>query len=304
MSMFKRKDPAALQAQLAAMKGGSSFNDSDKNEWKLKTDEAGNGSAVIRFLPAKTDEQSSPFIKMVNHGFKKNGKWYIENCSSTHGDFDSCPVCQHLSRNDSFNTNQDEYKLLKRKTSYWSNILILKDPKAPENEGKVMKFRFGQKIMDKINAMVEVDVSIGEIPVDVTCPFDGANFVMKVKKVSGFQNYDECKFSGQSEIQGINDEAKQKLIEDGSEDLSTINAKDKFKPYDELETKFKQVLGTAAMGTAASRASDKADAIGDSLDNFDKEMADFGSSSSTSGTSEPASTSSSDSEIDDLLAGL
>ena len=51
--MFKRKNPAQLQQQLAGLKGGSSFSNEDKNEWKLKTDNAGNGQAVIRFLPGK-----------------------------------------------------------------------------------------------------------------------------------------------------------------------------------------------------------------------------------------------------------
>lgn len=70
--MFKRKNPAELQAQLASLKGGSSFSSDDKGEWKLKTDNAGNGSAVIRFLPGKGDE-GLPFVKLINHGFKKNG---------------------------------------------------------------------------------------------------------------------------------------------------------------------------------------------------------------------------------------
>ena len=80
--MFKRKNPAQLQQQLAGLKGGSSFSNEDKNEWKLKTDNAGNGQAVIRFLPGK-DENSLPFVKLINHGFKHAGKWYIENCTST-----------------------------------------------------------------------------------------------------------------------------------------------------------------------------------------------------------------------------
>ena len=97
----------------------------------MKFDASGNGQAVIRFLPAKTDD-ALPFAILVNHGFKKNGKWYIETCSSTHGDYDSCPVCQYISKNDLYNTNKTEYSQLKRKTSYWANILVVKDPQAPE----------------------------------------------------------------------------------------------------------------------------------------------------------------------------
>lgn len=272
--MFKRKNPAQLQSQLAGLKGGSSFGSDDKGEWKLKLDNAGNGQAVIRFLPGKGDE-GLPFVKLINHGFKHGGKWYIENCTSTHGDFDSCPVCAHLSKNDSYNTNEAEYKLLKRKTSYWANILVVKDPANPANEGKVFKYRFGQKIMDKINSMVDVDVEMGETPVDVTCPFEGANFVMKVKKVSGYSNYDECKFLNQSEIANINDPAFQEQLDAGMIDLATIVSKDQFKSFEVNSAKFAQVMGTAAMGNAASRAAAKADKVDDDLENFNKDMADF-----------------------------
>src|SRR5699024_2061817 len=194
--MFKRKSTAELAAQMAKLNGNKGFSSEDKGEWKLKLDNAGNGQAVIRFLPSKNDEQA-PFAILVNHGFKKNGKWYIETCSSTHGDYDSCPVCQYISKNDLYNTDNKEYGLVKRKTSYWANILVVKDPAAPENEGKVFKYRFGKKILDKINAMIAVDVEMGETSVDVTCPWEGANFVLKVKQVSGFSNYDESKFLNQ-----------------------------------------------------------------------------------------------------------
>lgn len=296
--MFKRKDPAQLQAQLAAMKGSKSYDD-DKNEWKLK-DTDGVGSAVIRFLPSKNEENPSPFVKLVNHGFKKNGQWYIETCTSTHGDFESCPVCAHLNKHDSFNTNEAEYRLLKRKTSFWANILVIKDPAVPANEGKVFKYRFGQKIMDKINQMVEVDVEIGETPVDVTCPFEGANFALKCKMVGGFKNYDDSKFLNQSEISGINDETVQKNLMDQMEDLTAML---KFKTLDENLKKFAKVMGTAALGGAAGKAAAVADAIGADLDGFDKEMADFESSPKTSQASALAPEPSDDG-LDDLLAGL
>ncbi|MFP9065703.1 hypothetical protein ACLI1X_16005, partial [Enterococcus faecalis] len=221
--MFKRKSTAELAAQMAKLNGNKGFSSEDKGEWKLKLDNAGNGQAVIRFLPSKNDEQA-PFAILVNHGFKKNGKWYIETCSSTHGDYDSCPVCQYISKNDLYNTDNKEYSLVKRKTSYWANILVVKDPAAPENEGKVFKYRFGKKIWDKINAMIAVDVEMGETPVDVTCPWEGANFVLKVKQVSGFSNYDESKFLNQSAIPNIDDESFQKELFEQMVDLSEMTS--------------------------------------------------------------------------------
>ena len=306
--MFRRKNPAALASQLASLSGSKGFNSEDKGEWKLKLDNAGNGQAVIRFLPGKGDE-GVPFAVLVNHGFKKGGKWYIENCTSTHGDYDSCPVCQYLSKNDSYNTNNEEYKLLKRKTSYYANILVVKDPAAPENEGKVFKYRFGKKIWDKINAMVAVEVEMGETPIDVTCAFEGANFVLKVKKVSGFSNYDESKFLGQSEIPNIEDEAYQAQLQEQMVDLSTLTAKDQFKSFEDNQKKFLQVMGTAAMGTAASRASAQADKVGEDLENFEDDLANFNAGSQKSAPAEDfmetgGSASSGDEDLDELLNGL
>lgn len=290
--MFKRKSATELQEQLANLKGG--FDHTDKNEWKLKTDATGSGSAVIRFLPAK-DSNSSDFIKLTNHGFKHNGQWYINNCSSTYGDYDSCPVCQYLSKHDSYNTNNEEYKLLKRKHSYWANILVIKDPAAPENEGKVFKYRFGQKIMDKIEAEVNVDLDMGEVPVNVFCPYEGKNFALKVKKVANFPNYDDSKFYAQSEIQGIDDEEVQKSIMEQATDLNSLIAKDQFKSFGELETKFKQVMGTS-MAAAA-----KADSLEDELNSYSSEVNDSFDSDSVE-TSSADSTSSD--ELDDLLNNL
>lgn len=305
-AMFTRRDPSQLAAQLQELKGGSSFNEADGREWKLTLDTAGNGSAVIRFLPGKTPE-SMPFVKLINHGFKIGSKWYIENCTSTHGKFDECPVCKYISENDLYNTDNALYGKLKRKSSFWSNILVIKDPAHPENEGKVFKYRFGQKIMDKINSMVEVDTDIGEVPVDVTCPYDGANFIMKVKKVSGFSNYDDCKFQKQSPIPNIDDEAYQaKLIEDMF-DIDSIIAKDKFNSFEKNLESFNRVMGTAALGGAAAEASKNADAVASELEDFEKQMAQYAATDTTSQAApEPVQSEvkSEDPELNDLLNGL
>jgi gp32 DNA binding protein like len=59
------------------------------NEFKLETDKAGNGRAILRFLPAPAGEEA-PFVRLYNHGFQVNNKWLIENCPTTLGEV--CPV--------------------------------------------------------------------------------------------------------------------------------------------------------------------------------------------------------------------
>lgn len=58
----------------------------DERFWKLERDKAGNGSAIIRFLPAPAvdGEDGLPWVRIFNHGFKgPTGKWYIENSLTT-----------------------------------------------------------------------------------------------------------------------------------------------------------------------------------------------------------------------------
>ena len=78
-----------------------------------------------------------------------------------------------------------------RRHSYASLVQIIRDENNPELEGKIMIYRYGVKIWEKINA--ELKPVIGE-PHD---PFDilnGKAFAIVITKVSGFNNYDQSKF--------------------------------------------------------------------------------------------------------------
>ena len=57
----------------------------DNRIWKPTRDKAGNGYAVIRFLPAKEGEDL-PWVRYWDHGFKgPTGQWYIENSLTSIG---------------------------------------------------------------------------------------------------------------------------------------------------------------------------------------------------------------------------
>lgn len=273
MSIFKKRDPSQLQQQLEQFTKKGGF-ESDATEWKLAQDKQGNGAAVIRFLPAASDDATT-FVKVVNHGFQRNGKWYIENCSSTHGDYDSCPACQWLKeQNWDYNSEADKQAMyasgVTRKVQFWANILVVKDPANPENEGKIFKFRFGKKVMDKIQAEVNVNADLGEVPCDVTCPIEGKNFAYKVTKVGGNNNYDTSAFMKQSSIPNIEDESVQKKLESEMHDIMSLIAADKFKSFEELTTNFNRVMSTRGSSGSASKSA---------ASDFDKQMADFDNSS-------------------------
>lgn len=252
--MFKRNtgNTAALAQQLQSLSGSQKF-EKDPAEWTLTTDKAGNGSATIRFLPAKGENgEVVPFVKMYNHSFKDEatGKWYIENCPTTIGKaYDDCPVCR--GNNALFEAGKAGNKAAAekaskraRKLSYWANIVVIKDENNPEAQGKVFKYRFGKKIFEKI--MAAADSKIEEIPsIDVTDVFEGANFYLKVKQVSGFANYDDSTFGPSSEL-FKGDEKELKRVWDEMHALSKIAAEDKFKSTEDLQKSYDRATGATA----------------------------------------------------------
>lgn len=262
--LFERRDPTQLAAELDSING--SFDSSDKKEWTCSVDNAGNGTAVIRFLPGKGN--SMAFTKLINHGVTFDGrKYHIENCTSTTGDFASCPVCEYIKKEDLFKTNNAMYQKMKRKHSFWSNILVIKDPANPENEGKVFKYRFGTKIMDKISAMVKVNTELGEVPVDVSCAFTGANFLIKIKEVSGFNNYDDSKFMAPGQIAKIEDPEFQRFLFDEMTDLSELTAPTNFLSYEDHKKAFDEFMGAGSQASAVKE-----------IDDFEKQMDQFNAS--------------------------
>jgi len=221
-------------------------NADESNYWKLERDKSGNGSAVIRFLPAPAvdGDDALPWVRYWDHGFKgpKTGLWYIENSRTTIGEKD--PVSEYNSRlwNESSDDNSPQRKQArdqKRRLHYVSNILVVSDPKHPENEGKVFLFKYGKKIFDKINLAMNPEFD-GDKPVN---PFDmwkGANFKLRMRTVAGYPNYDESSWESPSAISD-NDE-KLEAIWKSEYSLKEIIAPDKFKSYEELAAKLERVL--------------------------------------------------------------
>lgn len=293
MAGFKRRSPTDLANKLQDMTNRQDF--SDAAEWKLSTDKLGNGSAVIRFLPPK-EEDGVPFVKIYAHGFKEKGKWFIENCPTTIGE-QACPVCSANSElwNSGIESNKDLARQRKRKLSYWANIVVIKDEAKPDNEGKVFKYRFGSKILEKIAAASESDPDLGTEGFDPTCVFEGANFLLKAKRVSNFPNYDDSKFGKQSELFD-GDEDKLGAVYDELHDLSAIVAPKEFKTETELKAKLAQVLGAAS---AAPSAASQLDGL-DDLDGLTEQAPARQAQRSV----EQAPAASADDEFDDLLNEL
>ena len=113
-----------LSKAAEALVSSESSNDDSHLFWKPTVDKAGNGMAVIRFLPAseKDGEESLPWVKIFSHGFQGPGGWLIDNCLTTLNK--QCPVCEHNSElwNTGIEANKEIVRKQKRRLSYISNI--------------------------------------------------------------------------------------------------------------------------------------------------------------------------------------
>jgi hypothetical protein len=75
-----------LNKELEKLNTPTNEKKEDTRFWQPEVDKAGNGMAVIRFLPtpAVDGDDSLPWVRIFNHGFKgPSGKWYIENSLTT-----------------------------------------------------------------------------------------------------------------------------------------------------------------------------------------------------------------------------
>lgn len=240
----------------SAPAGAKSYEDT--RMWKLERDKAGNASATIRFLPRVEGDQL-PWVKMYSHGFKgPTGKWYIENSLTTIGQED--PVGQlnnklWNSTNDDKSPQRKQARDQKRRLSYIANILVVDDPKHPENNGQVKLFKFGAKIFDKIMDKARPTFE-DEEPVNVFDFWEGANFKLRMKQVEGYPNYDTSVFMEPSPLG--DDDTIVKVANSQFKLAEFIDAKN-FKSYDELKRKLADVLNEDFVGLSASEIASQED---------------------------------------------
>jgi len=237
-------------------KMNSSNSSSDERVWRLECDKAGNGFAVIRFLPAPNGEDL-PFVKLYSHAFQGPGGWYIESSLTTLGQKDPVSELNSQLWNNGTDAGKELARKQKRKLTYISNIYVVKDPTNPENEGKVFLFKYGKKIFDKLTAAMQPEFE-DEEAID---PFDfwqGANFKLKAKNVAGYRNYDSSEFAAPSAL--LDDDEALEGVWKKQYSLAELVATDQFKSYDELKKRLDYVLG--------SKSSTRIDEEVDDEDNY------------------------------------
>ena len=238
----------------------SNFNQDDGKEWKPTVDKAGNGYAVIRFLPAPKGEDM-PWVRIWNHGFQgPGGKWYIENSLTTLNKQDPVSELNSELWNSGVEANKDIARKQKRRLNYWANIMVVEDSANPDNVGKVFTYKFGKKIFDKIKDVMQPQFE-DETPVNPFDFWEGANFKLKIRQVEGYRNYDKSEFDSPSPI--ASEDAKIEEIWGQQHSLAELVDPKNFKTYEELKAKLDMVLGSkkpAPTAEAISQADNNIDA--------------------------------------------
>ena len=240
---LQNRKSAFENIQQTLQKETTSDTRSDDNIWKPSMGSDGTGYAVVRFLPGK-DLNKTPWVRVYSHGFQgPTGKWYIENSLTTVGQQD--PVSEHNSKlwNTGIEENKETARKQKRRTNYFANVLVVKDPANPSNEGKVLLYRFGQKIFDKIMSAMQPEFA-DETPINPFDLIEGANFRIKLKTVAGYWNYDSSDFEAASPLS--EDEEKLEAVFNAQHDVHDLIAPHQFKSYEELQAKLHDVLGEGA----------------------------------------------------------
>lgn len=237
------KQSISSMVEQAERMTGAKKDYSDDRFWKPTRDKSGNGYAEIRFLPSPdATEGGLPWVRFWDHGFKgPTGRWYIEKSRTSLKEEDGKedPLAE---RNSALWAagKKDEARKYKRRCHYVANVLIIKDPANPENDGKVKLFKFGQKIFKMITDAMSPEFE-DETPINPFDPWTGANFKIKIRQVEGWPNYDKSGFDDPSEI---GDDSKIEEILEELSDLQEFIDPKNYKSYDELKKKLDLAMGT------------------------------------------------------------
>tara|TARA_B000000441_G_scaffold132522_1_gene119296 strand:- start:2097 stop:2987 length:891 start_codon:yes stop_codon:yes gene_type:complete len=229
-----------LQAAEAAGGTGEKKSYADDRFWKPNVDKAGNGYAVIRFLPA-AEGADLPWARYWDHGFKgPTGLWYIERSLTSIGQPDPVGELNSKLWNSGIDADKEIARDRKRRLHYVSNIYVVSDPSNPDNDGKVFLYQYGKKIFDKIMDLMQPQFA-DESPVNPFDFWEGADFKLKIRNLEGYRNYDKSEFSSAAALS--EDDEKLEAVYNQMHDLNEFTNPENYKTYDELKVKLAKVLG-------------------------------------------------------------
>lgn len=270
---IKRNNLNALYSAMDNLNIGKKDNKQKSYEieglFKPKMGADGKFTVVLRFLPAHPDEEI-PWVENRSHMFQlSNGAWFGCDCAKKWNE--PCPICDYNAKiwNKYGRTDEARSRVKdKWKPKFYSNVYIVKNPNAPETEGRVYRLEYGRAIMKMIqDAMADKDdAELGVIP--GINPFSwwgpndkavlagedkaGANFVWEGVKGSNGPNYSSSHFSNPRRMCKLGQDGK--LVEMTDAELDVVESqlftlkdiekqKDQLRSYEDILKFYKTKSG-------------------------------------------------------------
>ena len=245
------------QVEMGDVTGGS------KVEYNPSSEKGQGGvyKSVIRFIPWWQNPNNSISEKWVC--------WLVDPITDK-GKYVDCPssigkpsVLQDMFfklRKSESVQEQKKSEIFSRRHSFAALIQVIKDEQNKELEGKVMVWKFGKKVWDKINAEKKPVIGDPHEPFDL---LDGKAFAVVVSKVGGFNNYDQSRFldkkiplilSINDKLQPINEKTPKETVFNYLKEASPDLSKYAFKEWDQDTHEYVNQVIVAVTGQTPSSA--------------------------------------------------
>lgn len=237
----------------------------DDRFYKLKRDENGNGAAIIRFLPDPNMKLLQQLYRINCNGQKGAERRWVSELSP-----------QNINQPDPFHKmwadlwqqgKKEEARQFARQTRFYTNILVIKDPAEPANEGKVFLLDLSQSLKLMLeNAMFpsDADRALGAEPKALFNPLQGHNFkLVSSKAATGFITYE--KSSVVDAVTSVFDSKEEAVafIKENCYPLDDFLKPEAYKSYAELQEKLNYVMFRDTPATAQSaKSAEVVDATG------------------------------------------
>jgi hypothetical protein len=233
-------------------------------EYNPTADKGSNGvyKSVIRFVAWWNDPSHSMLEKWVC--------WLVDPVTNR-GRFVDCPssigkpsILQDMFfklRKSESVQEQKKSMIFSRRHMFTTLVQVIKDDQNKEAEGKLLIWKFGKKIYDKIQAEKKPLIGEPHEPFDL---IDGKAFALIITKVADFNNYDQSRFldkkvplllpTKEGKLQPINERTPKETVFSFLKENSPDLTKYVFKEWDQETHDYVNQVIVAVTGVVPSTA--------------------------------------------------
>jgi hypothetical protein len=241
-----------------------------KDFMKLEIDK----TYIVRLVPLVTNPERT-FFHYYSHTWKSVTSNNIVSvlCPNTYGE--KCPIDEYRSKVYSSKNDSEIERIrpIKRNENWLVNVLVIKDPTNPENQGKVKILRYGKQLAKIIDSAITGD-DADEFGAKVFDLSDkGCSLKIKVEKnEGGYATYVGSKFMSPSKVEGIDDLDE---VYNSANDLDSIFD---HKSYDDI----KKLLNTHFLGQSEEVKNTETVTEEENFDSYAEIVSTAGKTSSSS----------------------